>query len=281
MLMDGRHFRLERGRPARRRLQGPGREPFRHRGHGGRSARRRRGRRPAASRGRRRGTRALRRHARAGRAVWRRPGRRRHQRLGRAAGDQRHRCSAKRPRAARSAARAPRPGDAILVTGPLGGSLFAGRHLRPEPRIAEALALHQAAPIHAMIDISDGLSSDLGHILAESGGLGAVLDAAAIPIHADAVAMSRQRRNAGARPRAQRRRRLRAVPGRSRPKTPPGCSPPPRAGHALPRRYRDRGSRSAAARPRRPGETDRAHGLRSFPHGQRSRHGRENEPATR
>ena len=65
-----------------------------------------------------------------------------------------------------------RPGDAILVTGPLGGSLLAGRHLRPEPRIAEALALHRAAPIHAMIDLSDGLSSDLGHILDESGGLG-------------------------------------------------------------------------------------------------------------
>ncbi len=41
-----------------------------------------------------------------------------------------------------------------------------------------------------MIDISDGLSSDLGHVLAESGGLGAVLDAAAIPIHPDAQAMS-------------------------------------------------------------------------------------------
>jgi len=85
-----------------------------------------------------------------------------------------------------------RPGDAILVTGPLGGSLFAGRHLHPEPRIIEALALHQAAPLHALIDISDGLSSDLAHILAESGGLGAVLDAAAIPIHADAREMSRR-----------------------------------------------------------------------------------------
>jgi len=84
-----------------------------------------------------------------------------------------------------------KPGDAILVTGPLGGSLFAGRHLRPQPRIAEALALHEAAPLHALIDISDGLSSDLGHILAESGGLGAVLDAAAIPIHPDAHEMSR------------------------------------------------------------------------------------------
>src|SRR5437764_1240545 len=78
-----------------------------------------------------------------------------------------------------------------LVTGPLGGSLVAGRHLRPEPRIHEALALHEAAPLHAMIDISDGLSSDLAHILAESGGLGAVLDSAAIPIHADARELSR------------------------------------------------------------------------------------------
>ena len=83
-----------------------------------------------------------------------------------------------------------RPGDVILVTGPLGGSLFSGRHLRPEPRIAEALALHESAPIHAMIDLSDGLSSDLGHILDESGGLGAILDAASIPIHADAFEIS-------------------------------------------------------------------------------------------
>ncbi|MGP0062477.1 MAG: thiamine-phosphate kinase [Isosphaeraceae bacterium] len=93
---------------------------------------------------------------------------------------------------ARGAARraGARPGDAILVTGPLGGSLSAGRHLRPEPRIAEALALHESATIHAMIDLSDGLSSDLVHILDESGGLGAILDADAIPIHADAAAMS-------------------------------------------------------------------------------------------
>jgi thiamine-monophosphate kinase len=83
-----------------------------------------------------------------------------------------------------------RPGDAILVTGPLGGSLGSGRHLRPEPRIAEGLALHRSATIHAMIDLSDGLSSDLGHILDESGGLGALLDAGAIPIHGDATAMS-------------------------------------------------------------------------------------------
>jgi thiamine-monophosphate kinase len=85
-----------------------------------------------------------------------------------------------------------KPGDAILVTGPLGGSLFAGRHLRPQPRIAEALALNEAAALHALIDISDGLSSDLSHILVESGGLGALVDAASIPIHPDAHEMSRR-----------------------------------------------------------------------------------------
>jgi thiamine-monophosphate kinase len=88
----------------------------------------------------------------------------------------------------RSGARA---GDLILVTGPLGGSLIHGRHLRPEPRVHEALALSGQAHLHAMIDLSDGLSSDLGHILEESGGVGAVLDASAIPIHPDAVDQSR------------------------------------------------------------------------------------------
>jgi thiamine-monophosphate kinase len=81
-------------------------------------------------------------------------------------------------------------GDVILVTGPLGGSLFRGRHLRPEPRVREALALTEAARIHAMIDLSDGLSSDLGHILKESGNLGALLEAAQIPLHSDAIEQS-------------------------------------------------------------------------------------------
>ena len=83
-----------------------------------------------------------------------------------------------------------RPGDAILVTGSLGGSLHNGRHLHPEPRIAEALALHEVVSLHAMIDLSDGLSSDLTHILTESGGLGALLDESAVPIHPDARAMA-------------------------------------------------------------------------------------------
>ncbi len=84
-----------------------------------------------------------------------------------------------------------KPGDALFVTGPLGGSLL-GRHLRPLPRIEEALALHREVDLHAMIDLSDGLAGDLGHILAESGGLGAILNADAIPIHPDAHRVAKQ-----------------------------------------------------------------------------------------
>ena len=84
-----------------------------------------------------------------------------------------------------------RPGDVIMVTGPLGGSLWRGRHLRPDPRIKEALAICGVVRLDAMIDISDGLSSDLNHILEESGRLGAILDADEIPIHPDAMEQSR------------------------------------------------------------------------------------------
>lgn len=82
--------------------------------------------------------------------------------------------------------RGAKPGDHIFVTGSLGGSLK-GRHLSPVPRIKEARSIHRLMSIHAMIDISDGLTADLGHILEESGGLGAILDADSIPIHADAI----------------------------------------------------------------------------------------------
>lgn len=82
-----------------------------------------------------------------------------------------------------------RPDDLVYVTGPLGGSIL-GRHLRPVPRVSEALALNATAPLHAMIDVSDGLASDLTHILEESGGLGALLQEAAVPIHPDAVKLA-------------------------------------------------------------------------------------------
>lgn len=80
-------------------------------------------------------------------------------------------------------------GDWLLVTGPLGGSIR-GKHLRFTPRVREALQLHDAANLHALIDISDGLAADLNHILEESG-CGAVLEAGAIPVAADAVERSR------------------------------------------------------------------------------------------
>ena len=82
-----------------------------------------------------------------------------------------------------------KPGDVVVVTGPLGGSLASGRHLRPIPRIDEALKIIARVPIHAMIDLSDGLASDLGHILVESGLPGAELDADQVPIHPDALAL--------------------------------------------------------------------------------------------
>lgn len=72
------------------------------------------------------------------------------------------------------------PGDAVFVTGDLGGSL-AGKHLEFEPRLAEARWLAQHFPIHALIDLSDGLAGDLRHILNASR-VGAELLAPAIPI---------------------------------------------------------------------------------------------------
>lgn len=83
-----------------------------------------------------------------------------------------------------------KPGDWIFVTGPCGGSIL-GRHLTPEPRIREALALHEAVELHALIDVSDGLAADLNHILEESG-CGAALVAEAIPIHDDARELAKR-----------------------------------------------------------------------------------------
>jgi len=81
-----------------------------------------------------------------------------------------------------------RPSDRILVTGPLGGSLL-GHHFNFTPRVAEAQFLHANYELHAAIDVSDGLAVDLGHLLAESG-LGAILEAARVPLSADAVRLA-------------------------------------------------------------------------------------------
>jgi thiamine-monophosphate kinase len=55
------------------------------------------------------------------------------------------------------------------------------RQLRPEPRVGWGLLLGEQSLASAMIDLSDGLSSDLNHLCAESK-VGALIDAAGIPI---------------------------------------------------------------------------------------------------
>lgn len=93
-----------------------------------------------------------------------------------------------------------RPGDVIYVTGTLGDAglalrcwrqgltfssdverYLASRLNRPAPRLREGLALRGLA--RAMIDISDGLAADLGHILAASG-VGATVELGRLPLSA-------------------------------------------------------------------------------------------------
>lgn len=83
-----------------------------------------------------------------------------------------------------------KPGDAIFVTGELGGSL-AGKHLNFEPRLAEARWLAEHFSIHAMLDISDGLAGDLHHLLT-AGSAGAELLKTAVPISRAAKELARK-----------------------------------------------------------------------------------------
>jgi len=94
-----------------------------------------------------------------------------------------------------------RPGDGIYVSGELGGSAAAvsamrkelrkktkrklnvreySRHFFPEPRIELGRILREKGLASAMIDTSDGLSTDLAHICEESG-VGAEVEAESIP----------------------------------------------------------------------------------------------------
>ena len=75
-----------------------------------------------------------------------------------------------------------RPGDAVVVTGPLGtaGAAFRdGRYVRPPLRVEEGLRLGAVAT--AMLDVSDGLAVDAGH-LARRSGVRLVLDLDTIPL---------------------------------------------------------------------------------------------------
>lgn len=81
------------------------------------------------------------------------------------------------------------PGDALYVTGSLGGSFDAttgrGRHLTFEPRLAEArwLADTLGPSLRAMMDVSDGLGRDAAR-LARASSVRIEIDAAALPRHA-------------------------------------------------------------------------------------------------
>ena len=81
-------------------------------------------------------------------------------------------------------------GDAIFVTGELGGSL-AGKHLDFEPRLAEARWLADNFSLHALMDVSDGLAGDLRHILKASG-VGAELLKRAVPVSRAAKEISKR-----------------------------------------------------------------------------------------
>ena len=89
---------------------------------------------------------------------------------------------------------AAREGDILLVTGPLGASgaglrdILAGRydtplaalHRSPLPQVAEGQWLGTRREVHAMMDLSDGLASDVRHIMEQSG-TGAAIELTQIP----------------------------------------------------------------------------------------------------
>jgi thiamine-monophosphate kinase len=74
-------------------------------------------------------------------------------------------------------------GDIIFVTGSFGGSIR-GKHLKFFPRLKEARFLVQRFKINSMIDVSDGLSIDLNHILEESK-VGGIIYEDLIPVSKD------------------------------------------------------------------------------------------------
>ena len=98
--------------------------------------------------------------------------------------------------------RGAKPGDEIWVSGQLGGSaaglriflqtislhdsvstVLRQRYSQPQPRIREAIFLRASGCLTSLIDLSDGLAGDLGHVCEESG-IGAQVEAAALPLQA-------------------------------------------------------------------------------------------------
>jgi len=91
--------------------------------------------------------------------------------------------------------RGARPGDLVFVTGTLGDAALGlkllrggersghavARHLDPSPRVREGAALAESGIPTAMIDVSDGLLADLGHII-DLSGAGARVELARLPL---------------------------------------------------------------------------------------------------
>ena len=86
-----------------------------------------------------------------------------------------------------------RPGDELIVTGCLGGSIL-GKHLDFNPRVNEALLLNKQYDIHAAIDISDGLSLDIFRLVSESR-CGAEIQLEQIPVSEPARQLAQMKNN--------------------------------------------------------------------------------------
>jgi len=101
-----------------------------------------------------------------------------------------------------------RPGDAILVSGPLGAAALGlillrdhpgharshpslvRSYRRPAARVELGMTLGSAGGVHAAIDVSDGLLADLGHVL-DASKVGARIDVERIPLPRGARRVSR------------------------------------------------------------------------------------------
>lgn len=77
-------------------------------------------------------------------------------------------------------------GDQIFVTGPLGNSFQSGWHLKFCPRVKESQFLVKNFKPSAMMDLSDGLASDIRHILKASD-VGAMIEESQIPLRKEAT----------------------------------------------------------------------------------------------